>query len=231
MGKINYLVGAAMIVESVLLAATPALAETTVSGSIPTQPELDSACAALIAGHPAAARFSAKATSSTTVTDSTNVTESEHIITNQGEASFGGRTLFGPYKNAGNDSNVFGLWMYTTQTFPTVIETWTETTVVVKHVAYHCSVYNKTGNLAGPEWQNYSGSTATWTETTVEQKSTTNPGSTVTLTDPVRTDEEPLLVCNYTKQHGWRAMNDYDASFGECSDALRDSAELFNDNV
>lgn len=229
MGKVKYLVGAAMVVEAMLLAANPALAETTISGSVPTQAQLDSACMAFIAGHPAAARFTARATSSTTLTDSTNVTESEHVQTYEGEASFGGRTLFGPFKNPGNDKNIFGLWMYTTQTFPTITETWTETTVVVKHVDYRCSVYNKSGNLAGAEWQNFGGSTATWTETTVEQKSQTTPGGTVTLTEPVQTDEDPLLVCNYTDRNGWRAMNNYDASFGQCSNALRDSAEVFTD--
>ncbi|MFA7586928.1 MAG: hypothetical protein WCY11_12155 [Novosphingobium sp.] len=229
MKKVIRLTGAALIAQAVLSAATPALAVTTITGTIPNQADLDTQCMALIASHAAPANFTARATTTSTVIDSENSSESEHQFSYDGEASYGGQALFGPYRNPGvgsGDSNIFALAMYTTQTFPTVTESWTETTVTVKHVNFGCSVYNRSGNLAGAEWQEYTGNSASWTETSVEPGIETTQGGTVTLTEPVAVDDEPLLICN--KPNGvWNARNGYGGALGLCSDDLLANAEVF----
>ncbi len=224
MRKIKYMVAAAVIMQPIAFAATPAFAEATVTGSIPTQADLDAACTAIIAFHSRPAGFTSVAVNTAVVVDSTDVTESEHVVTGGGEPTLGGVALTGPYVNfgavQGRNHNIFGANAYTTQTFPSSLEEWTETTVVTKHTSFHCDVFNKAGKKPS-DWQIYNGDSATWTETTVENKSVEVAGYTETLTSPVLTDDEATLVCNKPRTT-WETKAA--SSFGECSDDLFNEA-------
>lgn len=220
MRKFKYMIAAAIVSQSFAFAATPALAEATITGSIPTQTQLNAVCTSLIAFHAAPAGFTSVAVNSIEVVDSTDVTESEHIVTGGGEPELGGVALTGPYVNfgatRGNNHNIFGVNAYTTQTFPSSLETWTETTVVTKHAAFHCDVFNKAGKKPS-DWQIYNGNSDTWTETTVEDKSIEVAGYTEDLATPVPTDDGATLVCNKPRTT-W--VTKAASSFGACSDEL-----------
>lgn len=275
MGKIKYMVAAAVIMQPLAFAATPAFAgvvNTTTTGTqiAPSTASQVAECTKVLAGHPAAARFYATA-SSLSYTEVVNPpVESEHVFeTLSGGGEQTGLTLFGPYKNAGaadsaeptaepaakvtpgngrgNDGgnnggggssggsnagnggnlNLFAQDFYTLETLPEVKETWNVAVTTDYTAVFHCDIRNKTGNLAGAEWQVFDKSLAAGSVTVTSFYEQINGGGTQAI-EPVAADDA-YLICNRPHE-SWEAKNGYAGELGECSNALFDSVtDVLND--
>lgn len=225
MTKTKLVLSTAIIAQAIAFAATPAIAGTE---GAPTQADLDASCAVFLHAD-VNGGFMAKAINGARVTDSVNTTESEHVFTYDGEPTLDGLKVVSLSRNPGNTSNIFGNYAYTTQTFPSGTESWTETTVTEYHVNYDCKIFkvNKAGKEVVPDDKQRPGQvSASWTETVTEDKSLAITGGTVELDERVPAPELKRPVCQYKKNPGiWIIAQDsgYDESQGDCSQATYDS--------
>lgn len=225
MRKMKYLAAAAMIANVVLLPA-PVFAATTE----PSDAELNAQCTAQLPSRQQSLGFYGIAKNVAKNELSSTTTETEHLIQVLGESSLGGETYDGPFRNGGADRQAFKVEFYTSETTAGSRETWTETTVTTFQYAFGCTTYNHRNNVAGPEFQNYSLTSATWDMISVEDKEIYIAPTTVALETWIRTAAMPVPICQERitgrdKVVSYEPKNDYAGEFGACDVDLIDSAE------
>ena len=239
MTKTKLVLSTALIAQALAFAATPAVAGTTVSGSVPTQADLDASCQVYLHAD-VNGGFMAKAINAAQVDTVVSSSESEHVVVYDGEATLGDVELLSIGRNPGADKQIFGVSYYTTQTFPSGTESWTTTVVTESHINYDCKIYKvtKPGKEVVPSDKQRPGQvSASWTTTVVTDYQVAIEGGTETLDQPVYASQQP--VCRYKdatgnptkpgyKPAGWDVLNGYDETLGDCSDETYASADILN---
>lgn len=239
MTKTKLVLSTAIIAQALAFAATPAVAGTTVSGTVPTQADLDASCQVYLHAD-VNGGFMAKAINSAQVDTEVSNTETPHVTVFDGEATLGDVEMLSLGRNPGVDKQIFGVSYYTTQTFPSGTESWTTTVVTESHFNYDCKIYkvNKAGKEVVPTDKQRPGQvSASWTTTVVTDYQVAIEGGTETLDQPVYASRQP--VCRYKdasgkpdkpgyKPAGWEVLNGYDEGLGDCSDETYESAEILS---
>lgn len=146
---------------------------------------------------------------------------------NGGGGNTGGGNGGGNAGNGGN-YNLFAQNFFTEVTVSQVKETWNVAVTTDYTAVFHCDIRNKTGNLAGAEWQVYNKSLAAGSQTVTTFYEDITGGGTEALETPVA-NGDAYLICNRANGE-WSAKNGYAGEFGDCSDELFDATtELLNE--
>lgn len=141
-----------------------------------------------------------------------------------------------PFGNAGNDRQAFKVEFYTESQTAGYRESWDETVTITKRYDFTCATYNGNNNLVGPEFQNYTGSSATWTETESTHVENEVAPQIVALDPWVRTSEGPVPICQERKDFIGQGRDKvetlvyvekegYSPEFGACDVDMIDTAE------
>mgnify|MGYP007071004130 CR=1 FL=1 len=240
MRKIALAACTTFIAQAALL-TTPAMAATTVDGIIPTAADLTASCQTYLHAD-VNGGFMAVAINANRVDTLVSSTESEHVTTYSGEPTKGGIEMLSLSKNSGADMQIFGDKFYTTQTFPSGLETWTTTTVTESHFVYDCKIYKMTKNgkeVIPSDKQRPGQISSSWTTTVTEDHERAIASVTVALSPPEFVDRAPVCRLDKIKvgtgrdatfKLEWNAKNGYDGSLGECSGDLYDDVPVFGGN-
>lgn len=129
--------------------------------------------------------------------------------------------------NAGGNYNLFAQLNYTNQTLPEYNDTWNVAVTTTFTAVFHCDIRNKTGNLAGAEWQVYDKSLPAGSQTVTTYYSETTGGGTEEIAPVPAAD--PYVICNRPNGE-WKSQNGYTGELGTCSDeTFIATTEVLND--